>query len=228
MIAAAGLPQSRLVDGSDTAWLVAADPVGATPGSETRRTVAITLRDLVPFDRRLGVTQEAYEEGFAGLCNSLIARGYDVIAFSTCTGIESYHRDDRIPALRVKARITSPGNFHVVMDEINDLQLGRLLGSCELLIGTRLHSAIIAMNFGTPALALNYEHKSAGIMEQLGLPDLAFDVGAITDGTIGEKVTRCLEDLPALRARVAAAVRAERARALSMLRDALRPIARRP
>ena len=27
------------------------------------------------------------------------------------------------------------------------------------------------MNFATPAIAINYEHKSAGIMQQLGLPE---------------------------------------------------------
>ncbi len=36
--------------------------------------------------------------------------------------------------------------------------------SCVLLtIGTRLHSAIISMNFGTPAIAINYERQIAGI-----------------------------------------------------------------
>lgn len=52
--------------------------------------------------------------------------------------------------------------YRVVMDEFNDLELGILLAGCHLTIGTRLHSAIISMNFGTPAVAINYEHKSLG------------------------------------------------------------------
>lgn len=31
-----------------------------------RKTVAITLRDLEPFDKRTGTTQQAYEQAFAG------------------------------------------------------------------------------------------------------------------------------------------------------------------
>ena len=45
------------------------------------------------------------------------------------------------------------------MDELNDLEMGKILGACELTVGTRLHSAIISMNFATPAIAINYEHK---------------------------------------------------------------------
>ncbi|STE96177.1 Colanic acid biosynthesis protein [Escherichia coli] len=50
-----------------------------------------------------------------------------------------------------------------MMDELNDLEMGKILGACELTVGTRLHSAIISMNFATPAIAINYEHKSAGL-----------------------------------------------------------------
>jgi polysaccharide pyruvyl transferase WcaK-like protein len=62
------------------------------------------------------------------------------------------------------------------MDELNDLEMGKLLAACDLTVGTRLHSAIISMNFGTPAIAINYEHKSAGIMQQLGMPEMAVDI----------------------------------------------------
>ncbi len=43
----------------------------------------------------------------------------------------------------------------------DDLEMGKILAA-ELTVGTRLHSAIISMNFATPAIAINYEHKSAG------------------------------------------------------------------
>ncbi|MDI8106911.1 hypothetical protein MJN85_29235, partial [Salmonella enterica subsp. enterica serovar Anatum] len=34
-----------------------------------RKTVAITLRDLEPFDKRLGTTQQVYEQAFAQVVN---------------------------------------------------------------------------------------------------------------------------------------------------------------
>ncbi|VTP71052.1 colanic acid biosynthesis glycosyltransferase WcaL [Leclercia adecarboxylata] len=41
------------------------------------------------------------------------------------------------------------------------------------------------MNFGTPAIAINYEHKSAGIMQQLGMPEMAVDIRHLLDGSLG-------------------------------------------
>ncbi len=100
--------------------------------------------------------------------NRLIADGYQVLALSTCTSIDRYNRDDRMVALRMAKYVNDSEHFHIAMDELNDVEIGKILASCVLTIGTRLHSAIISMNFGTPAIAINYEHKSAGIMQQLG------------------------------------------------------------
>lgn len=54
--------------------------------------MAITLRELAPFDKRLGTTQQAYEKAFAGVVNRILDEGYQVIALSTCTGIDSYNK----------------------------------------------------------------------------------------------------------------------------------------
>lgn len=219
-------PLGRVRNGADTAWLVRPPPPDGRAAARIaamcggRPAVAITLRELSPFDRRLGVTQARYEAAFARLADRLIAGGYDVVAVSTCTGIERY-RDDRIPALRVRKLVGAVERFHVVMDELNDVELGALFGACALLVGTRLHSAIIAMNFGTPAIAVNYEHKSEGTMAQLGLADLSASLAMLIDGTVAAKAAALLEDLPGLRDRVAGAVERERARALAMVEDCL-------
>ncbi len=132
-----------------------------------RKTVAITLRDLEPFDKRTAPLSRPMSRHLP-VVNRLIADGYQVLALSTCTSIDRYNRDDRMVALRMAKYVNDPEHFHIAMDELNDVEIGKILASCVLTIGTRLHSAIISMNFGTPAIAINYEHKSAGIMQQLG------------------------------------------------------------
>ena len=221
-----GLDTSKVSTGADTAWLV--DPYlmsGVKPAFGSKDTnpkyVAITLRELAPFDKRLGISQSQYEASFAALADAIIDRGYHIVACSTCTGIESYHRDDRIPALRVKNLVRRPDQFHVIMDELNDVELGRVFANCDLLVGTRLHSAIISMNFGTPAVAINYEHKSAGIFSQLGLPDLASSIEDLTDGSLSVKVLKLLEDVSRLRSAIVPHVNAERLRAKIMIEKAL-------
>ena len=109
----------------------------------------------------------------------------------------------------------------VVMDELNDLEMGKLLSACDLTVGTRLHSAIISMNFGTPAIAINYEHKSAGIMQQLGMPEMAVDIRHLLDGSLGAMVGDTLGQLPAINERLAVAVKAEREKGIGMVKSVL-------
>lgn len=219
----------KVEQGVDTAWLVARREESAPDYAvrhwlaviERQKTVAVTLRELEPFDKRLGTTQQAYEQAFADMVNHIIDCGYQVLALSTCTSIDRYNRDDRMVALRLAQLIDRRDQFHVPMDEFNDVELGKLLAACDLTIGTRLHSAIISMNFGTPAIAINYEHKSAGIMQQLGMPEMAIDIRCLLNGAMKGMVADFLGQLSALTARSDAAVVSERASGLRMMESLL-------
>lgn len=224
---------AKVEDGVDTAWLVDHHTEDFTASyavqhwldvAAQQKTVAITLRELAPFDKRLGTTQQAYEKAFAGVVNRILDEGYQVIALSTCTGIDSYNKDDRMVALNLRQHISDPARYHVVMDELNDLEMGKILGACELTVGTRLHSAIISMNFATPAIAINYEHKSAGIMQQLGLPEMAIDIRHLLDGSLQAMVADTLGQLPALNARLSEAVSRERQTGMQMVQSVLERI----
>lgn len=222
--------QQKVEQGVDTAWLVAPHEQDFVASyavkhwlgiAAQQKTVAITLRDLAPFDKRLGTTQQAYEKAFAGVVNRLIDEGYQVLALSTCTGIDSYNKDDRMIALKLRSLVKDTTRYHVVMDELNDLEMGKILGACDLTVGTRLHSAIISMNFGTPAIAINYEHKSAGIMQQLGMPQMAVDIRQLLDGTLESLVADTLGQLPAINVQLEKAVAAERSRGFAMVQSVL-------
>lgn len=224
---------AKVEHGVDTAWLVDHHTEDFTASyavqhwldvAAQQKTVAITLRELAPFDKRLGTTQQAYEKAFAGVVNRILDEGYQVIALSTCTGIDSYNKDDRMVALNLRQHISDPARYHVVMDELNDLEMGKILGACELTVGTRLHSAIISMNFATPAIAINYEHKSAGIMQQLGLPEMAIDIRHLLDGSLQAMVADTLGQLPALNARLNEAVNRERQAGMQMVQSVLERI----
>ena len=227
------IDSSKVEQGVDTAWLVDHHNDTFVPSYavqhwletiKRKKTVAITLRELAPFDKRLGTTQQAYEQAFASVVNRVIEQGYQVLALSTCTGIDSYNKDDRMVALNLRQYVNDPEQYHVVMDELNDLEMGKILGECELTVGTRLHSAIISMNFGTPAIAINYEHKSAGIMKQLGMPEMAIEIRQLLNGSLQSVVADVLGQLPAIKERLAHAVRAEREDGLRMVESVLKRV----
>jgi len=112
----------------------------------------------------------------------------------------------------------------VVMDELNDLEMGKIFAACDLTVGTRLHSAIISMNFGTPAIAINYEHKSAGIMQQLGMPEMAIDIRHLLDGSLEAMVADTLGQLPTLEQRLSDAVAHERQHGMEMVESVLKRV----
>lgn len=201
------IPQTKVRAAADTAWLVSTgDPAYAAE----QPAVAVTFRELAPFDKRLGISQDTYETAFAELLDAVVDAGYRVQALSTCTAIDGYPKDDRMIALRVRNRMRNAAGMDVEMDELNDVELGNRFAQCALTIGTRLHSAIMSMNFGTPAVALAYEHKSEGVMKRLGTSELSMPVKSLLDGTLKAKVLGLLQD-DTLRPRVAAAVAREKA-----------------
>lgn len=218
MMKQGNITTKKVQKGADTAFLVRARTVDEPSHNllhwqnliASTKTIAITVRVLAPFDKRLGVTQQEYEMAFGKVINAMIDRGYQVVALSTCTGIDGYDKDDRMVAMTLRDQVVQKDKYHVIMDEFNDLELGILLGQSHLTIGTRLHSAIISMNFGTPAVAINYEHKSLGVMNQLGLPEMATDVKSLMDGSLITKVHGILDNYDAVKQQVDTAVALER------------------
>ena len=77
------------------------------------------------------------------------------------------------------------------------------------------------MNFATPAIAINYEHKSAGIMQQLGMPEMAIDIRHLLDGSLQAMVADTLGQLPQINERLAQAVRREREQGYRMVESVL-------
>ncbi len=230
LLVAEGLAEGHITMGADTAFLV--DPqalptlnyavdywLGAI---RQRPAIAFTFRKLAPFDVRLGVSQEDYEARCAEIIDNLCERGYQVIALSTCTGIDGYARDDRMVALSVGKKLRDQGLYHVVMDELNDVELGILLKECVMTVGTRLHSTIISMNFGTPAVAINYEHKSRGIMQKLGLPMLSSEIQELENGVLMSKIDTVLAEVDKYRAAIKEAVAKERALGVGVIEQILK------
>ncbi|MGK3398790.1 colanic acid biosynthesis pyruvyl transferase WcaK, partial [Escherichia coli] len=72
---------AKVEHGVDTAWLVDHHTEDFTASyavqhwldvAAQQKAVAITLRELAPFDKRLGTTQQAYEKAFAGVVNRIL------------------------------------------------------------------------------------------------------------------------------------------------------------
>ena len=66
---------------------------------------------------------------------------------------------------------------------------------CKFLIGTRLHSCILAANVETPVIAIRYQgYKTQGVMEELGLENLILDIHTINYIELNQKIDFVLKN----------------------------------
>jgi colanic acid/amylovoran biosynthesis protein len=79
-------------------------------------------------------------------------------------------------------------------------ELKGVYGACDMLIGTRFHSVIFSLTSGTPCIAIEYEHKTRGIMRDLGLESWVVPMAEVTAARLDELVRRLTGEQDAYRA----------------------------
>lgn len=200
--------------------------------------VAVSVRDCRVFfdgteDERTA-RDEAFRDALAALVTTLVREhGAEVTFVSTCQGVPEYWTDDSVVAQSVADRLPDDVAARTVVDSgFHDTEeLLALLGTFDLLVATRLHAAILALDAGTPVLPIAYEFKTEEVMAQLGLGDLVVTIQEATPETLTAALDRLLADLPDLRASAAAALTAtgeEARRTGDLVRAALPPGTVRP
>jgi polysaccharide pyruvyl transferase WcaK-like protein len=104
-----------------------------------------------------------------------------------------HHGESDLDLLKQLAqRLTDLKVPHVlVTDDLAPEELSYLYGRCQVLLGTRLHSCILAACAATPVVAIRYQgFKTEGIMAELGLGDAVFDIGSMDVDAIEAAIDR--------------------------------------
>jgi colanic acid/amylovoran biosynthesis protein len=165
----------RAVDGgflfAGGAGPVVTDVVDLCPG---RPVVGVTVRQWLP-----GPGQVRYERAVAELCEHVIGTGAEVVFVPQVTAVH-HGDDDRIPSRRVAELIRGDRPAHVLTGSYDCDQIKALYGSLDLTVGTRFHSVIFSLTAAVPALAIEYEHKTGGIMKDLGLSEWVCDIAEVS------------------------------------------------
>jgi colanic acid/amylovoran biosynthesis protein len=100
--------------------------------------------------------------------------------------------DDVGLGVRLRERFSDPSRVEVIEDDLAPDDLMAIYSSLELLVATRLHSAILAAVSGTPIIHLVYEReKGIGVMARLGLERWT----RLSQELDGEDLARLIEKL---------------------------------
>ncbi|WP_406632940.1 polysaccharide pyruvyl transferase family protein [Amycolatopsis sp. WGS_07] len=186
-----GLPPHLLTRGVDSAFAF-----------ETRsdRDWRTTLG--IPADARIAIItarqwldeagQRRYEHALATGVRHLLGRGYHVVLVPQVT-CAFQGDDDRRTNTRLAAGIDDP-RLRVLRDDTFDHRDARALyAEADLVIGTRFHSVIFALTAHVPCLAIEYDHKTTGIMRDLGLERWVVGIDEVRAATLPALVDSLIE-----------------------------------
>lgn len=104
----------------------------------------------------------------------------------------SAHEDDRLAIRDVKEQLSK--ETLEAVDFISDFNMDckdiqSLYAQYDLVIGTRFHSVIFALNECTPAIAIAYGgNKSYGIMNDIGISEYVIPIESVKEKTISEMI----------------------------------------
>jgi colanic acid/amylovoran biosynthesis protein len=146
------------------------------------RVVGVTVRQWLH-----GEAQERYEAAVAAACDHMIRSAAAHVVFIPQVTVTELGDDDRIVGHRVADKMVQQQSVRVLDESFSPFEVKALYESLDLLVGTRFHSVIFALTACVPAIAIEYEHKTGGIMAELGLSEWVCDINTVTADQLTER-----------------------------------------
>jgi polysaccharide pyruvyl transferase WcaK-like protein len=156
----------------------------------TATLVAITARQWLAAS-----AQENYESALVTAIRHILARDDHHVVLVPQVTCAFQGDDDRIVNARVAARIDHPRLHTVTDDTFDHHDAHALYAQADYIVGTRFHSVIFGLTAGVPCLAIEYDHKTRGIMRDLDLERWVIGIAEVT----GTGLVQLVDDLFAAR-----------------------------
>jgi colanic acid/amylovoran biosynthesis protein len=144
--------------------------------SETEILVGLTARSWLD-----PAAQVAYERAFTDLIDHVHDAYPDYRVVLIPQVISAYQQDDdRIVERRIADNCSAERRPVRIDDVDGHADLKDLYSTLDFLVGTRFHSVIFALTSRVPCIAVEYEHKTGGIMRDLGLEHWVLKMEKVT------------------------------------------------
>jgi polysaccharide pyruvyl transferase WcaK-like protein len=174
----AGVPADRIVRGVDSGFAFAGRSrldwrrrLGVAPEDTV---VVVTAREWLPTAQ-----QAEYERSLVALVRHILARANHHVVLAPQVTCSFQDDDDRIVNARLADQVDSP-RLHVLTDDsIDHHDIHTLYGNAQYIVGTRFHSVIFGLTGNVPCLAIEYDHKTRGIMRDLGVEEWVIRISEV-------------------------------------------------
>jgi len=211
-LAEAGVPLDRVERGVDSAF--AFQGLSHRPWRDELAVPAAAELVLVTARQYLAEPEQArYEAAMAATVQHLLDRPDCHVVLVPQVTCSFQGDDDRIVNSRIAAAVGHP-RLHVLADDrTGHHDVFALYAQADAIIGTRFHSVIFGLNAGVPCLAVEYDHKTRGIMRDLGLEQWVLRMSEVRPDTLAESADALLEGRAAYRTHLAGVLPEYRLRA---------------
>lgn len=136
--------------------------------------IGVTVRSWLE-----GEAQAAYEKAVARALDTCVAQDNARIIFiPQVTAAKG--DDDRVVSWRVRQLMKHAKAATVIDDELDHHQIKAVYDGLDILLGTRFHSVIFSLTSYVPVVAIEYEHKTSGIMRDLLLEEWVVKIEDVT------------------------------------------------
>lgn len=137
--------------------------------------VGITVRKWLKKDG-----QDSYEESIAHFADHIINHYLvNVVFIPQVTAV--YHRDDdREVGHRIQKTMKMKELAFVMGERYDHHTIKSIYSQVDFTVGTRFHSVIFSLTSNVPAIAIEYEHKTSGIMHDLALDEWVIKIEDLT------------------------------------------------
>ncbi len=126
--------------------------------------VGVTVRKWLP-----ATAQRIFEEEMAKFIDGIIEKHGVFVIFIPQVTSEFHGDDDRIASQDVRKHIKNRESVVVLKDRYDHRTIKAIYNNLDLMIGNRFHSVIFSLTSFVPSIAIEYEHKTSGIMQDLVL-----------------------------------------------------------
>jgi colanic acid/amylovoran biosynthesis protein len=137
--------------------------------------------------------QQRYQDACVQMIDHVIERHDADVVFIPQVTAKLIGDDDRSVSRAVLGGVHHEDRVHLIEDDVDHHQVKAMYADLDLLVGTRFHSVIFALTSSVPAVAIEYEHKTSGIMADLELDKWVIKMEDVT----GSRLIACVDDLMA-------------------------------
>lgn len=156
--------------------------------AEDTLVVGVTVRSWLE-----GEAQTAYEQSVAGALDTLVKRfKVHILFIPQVTAAKG--DDDRVVSRRVHGFMRHADAATVINKEFDHYELKAIYDELDVLLGTRFHSVIFSLTSFVPVLAIEYEHKTSGIMHDLKLEDWVIKIEDVAKDNLAKLLHKLVRE----------------------------------